>query len=352
MQEQAEREIAVNRLATVIRNSLKLDSVLQTAADEVGRALNVHSCAVRVEGALVGRQMTKYYLRPDVIGDEMEASLLSDVDSVSNRLSESPQAYVVDGDSSQATPVLPDAVVPLIYEENLIGLLLVRSDDMSRVWADNELLLVHTVADQLAVAVNHAHLYAQSQQQALTDGLTGCYNRRSFEMQLERDLHLATRMRQPLSLIMLDLDNFKHINDQAGHEAGDVALCMLADNLHAELRAVDTAARFGGDEFVIILPQASTEGAMLVAERLRKRIEQTEVPGFGQVTGSFGVATFPNHASSRDTLVVAADRALYNSKEAGRNRISVPDEVNCEIDFTALDDRERDVNLIDAMQRL
>lgn len=352
LQEQAEREIAVNRLATVIRNSLKLDSVLQTAADEVGRALNVHSCAVRVEGDLVGRQMTKYYLRPDVIGDEMEASLLSDVDSVSNRLSESPQAYVVDGDTSQATPVLPDAVVPLIYEENLIGLLLVRSDDMSRVWADNELLLVHTVADQLAVAVNHAHLYAQSQQQALTDGLTGCYNRRSFEMQLERDLHLATRMRQPLSLIMLDLDNFKHINDQAGHEAGDVALCMLADNLHAELRAVDTAARFGGDEFVIILPQASTEGAMLVAERLRKRIEQTEVPGFGQVTGSFGVATFPNHASSRDTLVVAADRALYNSKEAGRNRISVPDEVNSEIDFTALDDRERDVNLIDAMQRL
>ncbi len=352
LQEQAEREIAVNRLATVIRNSLELDNVLQTAADEVGRALNVHSCAVRVEGALVGRQMTKYHLRPDVIGEEMEAALLTDVDSVSNRLSEAPQAYVVDGDSSQETPVLPDAVVPLVYEDNLIGLLLVRSDDMSRVWADNELLLLHTVADQLAVAVNHAHLYAQSQQQALTDGLTGCYNRRSFEMQLERDLHLATRNRQPLSLIMLDLDNFKHINDQAGHEAGDLALRMLADNLHAELRAMDTAARFGGDEFVMILPQASTEGAMLVAERLRKRIEQTEVPGFGQVTGSFGVATFPTHASSRDTLVVAADRALYNSKEAGRNRVSVPDEENPPIDLTAVDDREPDVNLIDAMQRL
>jgi diguanylate cyclase (GGDEF)-like protein len=353
LQEQAEREIAVNRLATVIRNSsLHLDSVLQTAADEVGRALNVHSCAVRVEGALVGRQMTKYHLRPDVIGEEMAAALLTDVDSVSNRLSEEPQAYIVEGDSSQDTPVLPDAVVPLVYEDNLIGLLLVRSDDMSRVWADNELLLLHTVADQLAVAVNHAHLYAQSQQQALTDGLTGCYNRRSFEMQLEHALHLASRNSQPISLIMLDLDNFKHINDQAGHEAGDVALRMLADNIHAELRAMDTAARFGGDEFVMILPQADTEGAMLVAERLRKRIEQTEVPGFGQVTGSFGVATFPTHASSRDTLVVAADRALYNSKEAGRNRVSVPDEENPPIDLTAVDDREPDANLIDAMQRL
>jgi diguanylate cyclase (GGDEF)-like protein len=352
LQEQAEREIAVNRLATAIRNSLELDSVLQTAADEVGRALNVHSCAVRVEGALVGRQMTKYHLRPDAVSEDGIVSLLGDVDSISNRLAESPQAYVVDGDNSENTPVLTDAVVPLIYQGSFIGLLLVRSDDISREWAENELLLLHTVADQLAVAVNQAHLFAQMQQQALTDGLTGCYNRRSFELQLERDLHLATRMRQPLSLIMLDLDNFKHINDQAGHDAGDVALCMLADNLRAELRAVDTAARFGGDEFVIILPQAGSEGALLVAERLRKRVEQMEVPGFGQVTASFGVATFPTHASSRDTLVVAADRALYNSKNLGRNRVNFPAEQNREVDFVSFDETDQDPDLIDAMQRL
>jgi diguanylate cyclase (GGDEF)-like protein len=322
LQEQAEREIAVNRLATAIRNTLELDGVLQTAADEVGRALNVHSCAVRVEGALVGKQMTKSYLRPDV-ADEGKDNLFNEVDSISQRLSSSPQSYVVDGDGSQLPPVLADAVVPLIHQGNLIGLLLVRSDDVSRIWAENELLLLHTVADQLVVAVIQAHLFAQMQQQALTDGLTGCYNRRSFELQLERDLHMVTRMRQPLSLIMLDFDNFKNINDRAGHEAGDLALCMLAENLRAGLRAVDTAARYGGDEFVIILPQADTEGALIVAERLRNRVEQMEVPGFGQVTCSFGVATFPRHASSRDTLVVAADRALYTSKNAGRNRVSV-----------------------------
>jgi diguanylate cyclase (GGDEF)-like protein len=100
---------------------------------------------------------------------------------------------------------------------------------------------------------------------------------------------------------------------------------MLADSLRAELRSVDTAARYGGDEFVIILPQADTEGALLVAERLRVRVEEMQVPGFGKVTSSFGVATFPNHASSRDTLVVAADRALYRSKNAGRNRVTVVD---------------------------
>jgi diguanylate cyclase (GGDEF)-like protein len=220
---------------------------------------------------------------------------------------------------------------------------------MARVWADNELLLLHTVADQLAVAVNQAHLFAQMQQQALTDGLTGCYNRRSFELQLERDLHLATRMRQPLSLIMLDLDNFKLINDQEGHDAGDVALCMLADTLRVELRAVDTAARFGGDEFVIILPQANTEGALLVAERLRKRVEQIEVPGFGQVSASFGVATFPNHASSRNSLVIAADRALYHSKDAGRNCVTVSDAGGFENSFSG---SESTGELIDAIPQL
>jgi diguanylate cyclase (GGDEF)-like protein len=163
------------------------------------------------------------------------------------------------------------------------------------------------------------------QEQALTDGLTGCYNRRSFELQLERDLQLAIRMRQPLSLIMLDLDNFKDINDRAGHDAGDNALRMLVDNLRRELRAVDSFARFGGDEFAIILPQANPDGAMLVAERLRKRMEKIHVPDFGSITASFGVASFPAHASSRDTLVVAADRALYNSKDAGRNCASLPE---------------------------
>lgn len=325
LQEQAEREIAVNRIATAIGNSQELETVLQTAANEVGRALSVHSCAVRVEGALVGEKLTKHYFRPDAANEIEEAVLLSDVEFTTSDLADSPQPFVVEGDGSKVPPVPADAVMPIICQGKFIGLLLARSDDTARVWADNEMLLLHTVADQLAVAVSQAHMLARMKQQASTDGLTGCFNRRRFEEQLERDLHMAMRLAQPLSLIMLDLDNFKNINDKAGHEAGDVALCMLADTLRAELRAVDSAARFGGDEFVIILPQADSEGALLVAERLRKRIEEMDVPGFGQVTSSFGVASFPSQASSRDTLVVAADRALYISKNSGRNRVSVID---------------------------
>ena len=330
LQEQAGREIAINRIATSIRNSLKLDDILQTTVNEVGRALNAQHCALRVEGEAMGQTLTHYYFHPDKEPDsEATTRLLSDIDTYSSRLSVSLKSHVQDGEDcgeveAGAEASIPLAVVPLIFHDRFMGTLLVGSDHEDRTWEENELLLLHTVADQVTVAVNQAHLFAQIQQQALTDGLTGCYNRRSFEIQLEKDLHRATRQHQPLSLIMLDVDNFKHVNDNSGHETGDNALRVLADCLREELRGEDSAARFGGDEFAVILPQADHEGAMLVAERLRARVEQTDVAGFGPISASFGVATFPLHASSRDTLLVAADRALYSAKHGGRNRVCLP----------------------------
>jgi diguanylate cyclase (GGDEF)-like protein len=181
--------------------------------------------------------------------------------------------------------------------------------------------LLLTVANQVAVAVNHASLFAQIQQQALTDALTGCYNRRSFEMQLDREMKVSKRQHQPLSLIMLDLDRFKQLNDSVGHDAGDAALRKLADCFKQELRGVDSAARFGGDEFAVILPQAYMEGAMIVAERLRASIAEIQIPGFGNLSASIGIATFPSHGTSRTDLVNAADAALYQAKRAGRNRV-------------------------------
>jgi len=344
IQEQAEREVAVNRIATAIRNSMELDSILQTAANEVVRSLNIRSCGITIAGKLVGEPLTSYYFRPDIEpDDETVKALLTVIDNSAVDVARSPKAIIVDGDGAPLNS-MAHAIVPLIYQGDFVGILRAESDDPSRVWADTELLLLHTVADQLTVAVKQAHLFAEMQQQALTDGLTGCYNRRSFDLQLQRDVNLATRMRQPISLIMIDLDHFKDINDRAGHDAGDMALRMLSEILRSELRTVDTAARFGGDEFAIILPQAALEGARIVAERLRVRIEQMEIPGFGTATASIGLASFPVHASSCETLISAADRALYKSKRSGRNCISLPPDDDSEAGQTPFGER-----LLDAL---
>ncbi|HZG53505.1 MAG TPA: sensor domain-containing diguanylate cyclase [Pyrinomonadaceae bacterium] len=335
LQEQAAREVAINRIASAIRSSLSLPSVLQTTVDEVGRALGVQLSGLHVEGENEQSPVMKCYFRDGEPTEENREALVNDLYAYHTQLTRRLKHYVLDeqrGTSAQTEDeTRPLAVVPLLYQARSMGVLLVCSDDPHRIWQENELLLLRTVADQVAVAVNHARLFTQMQQLALTDGLTGCVNRRSFEMQLERDLRLATRMRQPVSLIMLDIDHFKRVNDTYGHDAGDAALRFLADVLRDELRGVDTAARYGGEEFAVILPQAGLDGALIVAERLRSRLETTEVPGIGYITGSFGLATFPLHANSRDGLVGAADRALYEAKHAGRNRICTPPSEQTEV---------------------
>jgi diguanylate cyclase (GGDEF)-like protein len=325
LQEQAVRELAVNRISTAIRSSLELPSVLQTTVNEVGRALGAQYGALSVEGEHGQPSLTTCYFRDGEADDAARDELLSDIEAYGVRLRGRMKSYVHDGGTGAVgADSQPVAAVPVIFHERTMGVLMVTSDDTERLWQDNEIMLMRTVADQMAVAVNHARLFQQMQQQALTDGLTGCFNRRFFEIQLERDLHLATRMRQPVSLILIDIDHFKRVNDTHGHDAGDTALRILASELREEVRGVDTAARYGGEEFAIILPQAGPEGAFAVAERLRTRIERTEVPGVGTITASLGIATFPLHASSRDLLVTAADRALYQAKRTGRNRVCSP----------------------------
>ena len=324
LQEQAVREIAVNRISTAIRSTLELPSVLQTTVNEVGRALGAQSSALNIEGEHGQSSLTKFYFRDgaDEEAEDERTEMLGDIEAFGVRLRGRIKTYVHDGCSeADASDACPVAAVPVIYHDRTMGVLMVTSDDPQRLWQENEVMLLRTVADQVAVAVNHARLFQQMQHQALTDGLTGCFNRRFFEIQLERDLHLATRMRQPVSLILLDIDHFKHVNDTHGHDAGDAALRILASALREELRGVDTAARYGGEEFAIILPQAGPEGALVVAERLRSRIERTEVPGVGCITASLGVATFPLDASSRELLVTSADRALFLAKRSGRNKV-------------------------------
>src|SRR5438105_2138961 len=324
LQAQAGREIAINRIASAIRESLELGVVLQKTVDEVGRALNVH-CALRVEGQTAGQALNYFYFAEGSAAELPLQEAVVELEMHSACLAQRRELFIRDSceESGGNGKKFPVAVVPLVFHERFMGAFQVTCADPARAWQENELLLLRTVADQVAVAINHADLFAQIQQQALTDALTGCFNRRSFEMQLDKSLQMARRAHQPLSLVMLDLDRFKQLNDSSGHDAGDAALRMLALCFKDELRGADSAARFGGDEFALILPQAHSEGARLVAERLRARIEQLTVGEFGSLSASIGIATFPADADSRADLVAAADAALYAAKRAGRNRVCV-----------------------------
>lgn len=326
LQEQAGREIALNRIATAIRESLELGVILQKTVSEVGVALNVACCALRVEGSTEAQSLSySYFANAEKEEKLQREEVMAELNTVTAKLAKDLQLFTRDDseDTDISRAEFPLAAVPLIFQERFIGALEVVDDNPARTWLDNEIMLLRTVANQVAVAINHADLFAQMQQQALTDALTGCYNRRSFEMQLDREIQVSTRLHQPLSLLMLDLDRFKQLNDSAGHDAGDSALRKLADCFRQELRGVDTAARFGGDEFALILPQAYAEGALIVAERVRARIEEIEIPGFGHLSASIGIAAFPLHAASRAELIVAADAALYSAKRAGRNRVAL-----------------------------
>jgi diguanylate cyclase (GGDEF)-like protein len=156
---------------------------------------------------------------------------------------------------------------------------------------------------------------------AFTDHLTGLANRRRFERQLEREVGRTLRYDRHFCLLLLDIDHFKNVNDSHGHDAGDEALRLLAKTLQAETRGIDLAARIGGEEFAVILPETDLEGGADVAERLREAITRAEIPLVGNITASFGVAEFPLCAATGRELIALADAALYEAKRKGRDRI-------------------------------
>ena len=218
-------------------------------------------------------------------------------------------------------PVKSVIVVPLIAQEKEFGWFCVFSSREEL--ATTEMDFLGLFAKQIEMAITIADLFQAVREQAVTDGLTGLYNRRYFEEALAKEVQRAKRQNQPFSIIGIDLDFLKKINDTYGHNFGDLAIKTIANVLKSNARSVDVPARIGGEEFNVLLPGISSQGAMIAAERIRKSIESAEIDTIGHITGSLGVATYFEHSENIDELLELTDQAMYTSKRNGRNQVTL-----------------------------
>ena len=183
-------------------------------------------------------------------------------------------------------------------------------------------------AQQIEMAITIADLFEEVKAQAVTDSLTGLYNRRYFEEYLKKEVTRAMRQQQAFSVIGLDLDHLKQINDKYGHAYGDLAIKTVANVLKKNARSIDTAARMGGEEFNVVLPGVDSNGAMIAAERIRKALENEKLDTIGHITASIGVATFLEHSDNIEDILELTDQAMYQSKRNGRNQVTLAKPIN------------------------
>ena len=187
-------------------------------------------------------------------------------------------------------------------------------------------LIMNTLADLLATALHNAFVFQKLQQQSITDGLTGIKTRRFFFEALSSELKRASRSGRPISVVLMDLDKFKGVNDTKGHLEGDLVLARVGRLLEQKCRQSNVVARYGGDEFIILMPETGVEQALILAERLRLWIAQDPALSEHHITGSFGVGSFPVHGFSMEDIVRIADAGMYVSKHAGGDRVSTAEE--------------------------
>jgi diguanylate cyclase (GGDEF)-like protein/putative nucleotidyltransferase with HDIG domain len=216
---------------------------------------------------------------------------------------------------------------PIKSKGNLIGILALSKKQSGGSYSTDDMDLLVTVASEAGVVMENAQLYARAKERAHTDELTGLFNHRYFHERLDEEISRCSRFGDIFSLLFLDMDLFKAYNDIYGHLAGDDMLKQIGQYIKSSIRGIDMAFRYGGDEFTVILPQASLEDSCKVAERIRKRIEVDMDSKGAPLTCSLGIASWPTDGVMREEIIQAADASLYYAKQMGRNRICLASEI-------------------------
>ncbi len=323
----------INRLLRSLTSSLDIETILREAADplrqlfgasrSVIRLVDRASETLRIVSESCAANITsigKTSFLIEKYGEEEEASynsawLASDLNQSNSKDSRASSRILADG--FEVKSILCE---PLIQQEEWFGDIGLHQCDATRTWSDSEIQLLNTISQQVSVVVANARLHHKVQEQSVRDALSGLHNRRYFDETFALECERASRYNQQLSLVIVDLDFLKRINDEMGHLAGDEAIRQTGAILSTHSRRVDVATRFGGEEFALILPQTALEGATAAAEHWCHAINQSLV-GNIRLSASIGVASYPDHGTTPEQLLKAADDALYQAKKEGRNRV-------------------------------
>ena len=309
--QRAELERSIRRVGEAFAHGLDREALLNLIAETALSACEAESSRI----VLAGRARF-----------EAESGALAD-GAVGEVLREAEKAALNEGRESEARRGEVNALAhPLsaIHEpQHRLGAMTIARHGSAFDPGQRELF--RYLVGQASVSVENLDLHEVVSEQAITDELTGLSNQRRFRVLIDKEASRAQRFGHELSLMILDIDDFKQVNDEYGHLQGDEVLRMLGGVLIEESRGVDEPARYGGEEFVVALPETGSDGALEVAERIRRRIEATEIPlvdgsGTMRVTASVGLASMPTSGQDTRGLIAAADGALYRAKRAGKNR--------------------------------
>lgn len=330
---QVERDRLVYFISNVVRSYVDIQKVLETTVEKIGTTFGVSRCLI-LRSVEMGDQLDVFEFNADSVtpiknlfhsdeGFRFTHIALSKLVPHDLGDPEEDNQSTYDRDFLRKLGMRSGLIVPLILRERSVGALFLQDCLQPRDWSIDDISLIGSLADNLSVAIENAELHQEIARQAVTDGLTGVANRRSFNESFIREFERARRYEEPLSLVIIDLDLLKKINDTYGHKAGDEAIKEIGYLLKQSSRASDIPARFGGEEFCLLLPNTELDMAEQLAERIRRKIADVHIEGPGKISASLGVASYPIHAEDPEALFQRADEALYVAKQKGRNQVRI-----------------------------